>query len=245
MYGWLALRADEDLPDRFLLPHAKSALKGWQSRYPGKTRVGYDLKLFDLFALRFAQKGLCDAATALLLSADGYFRPSEAIGLNGVDIISPNAFTKSRTWGVITGNFDRGVPKKNKSFDDTTLFNTPGGGDVGTLMSWVAKGKTGKDVALFPGLSLPKCEKAFNVVSKELDIVNLRITPHLARHSVASYDSLHKIRSKDEIRTRGHWMCPKSVDRLRSQVECCSRINVFLTAFGSSHRMPELSVLQF
>ena len=80
-------------------------------------------------------------------------------------------------------------------------------------MSWIARGKVGLDVALFPGLSLPKYEKAFNVVSKELDIKNLRITPHLARHSVASFDSLHKIRNKDEIRVRGHWKCPKSVDR--------------------------------
>lgn len=55
LFGYLMLEADEDVADRFLLPRARAALKGWSSRFPQSSRAGADPALWFLIAAHFLQ----------------------------------------------------------------------------------------------------------------------------------------------------------------------------------------------
>ncbi len=59
VFGYIMLKSPSNwhMTDRNKLPISRMALKGWRSRFPGKTRTGIDLVLWDLVALCAAQRG--------------------------------------------------------------------------------------------------------------------------------------------------------------------------------------------
>ena len=121
LFGYLMLEADEDVPDKDLLPQSRAALKGWASRYPQCSRTGADPLIWFLIA-----RHLCDTqprlAAALLLQLDTYARPSEILGLKKRDIIKPVG--RNKLWGVIFGNSVNHERNKTGTQDDTVFLDS-------------------------------------------------------------------------------------------------------------------------
>ena len=50
VYGWILLKSPLHMPEQDQLPFSKQALEGWRTRFPGRSRAGVDLALWDLVA---------------------------------------------------------------------------------------------------------------------------------------------------------------------------------------------------
>ena len=87
IFGLQLLAADRD--HRSYLPSSKASLRGWSRRCP--TRMRLPLAEFIIFAVGdvFLDFDETDAAAALAVQYDGFFRPTEAISLQGSQVMRP------------------------------------------------------------------------------------------------------------------------------------------------------------
>ena len=67
IFGYIALRMNLSGPEKFALPQSKEALKGWKARFPGKSRAGIDLRVWDVVALKLFETGYPQVAAAVQL----------------------------------------------------------------------------------------------------------------------------------------------------------------------------------
>ena len=123
------------MPERDELPFSKQALKGWRTRFPGQSRAGIDLALWDLVALDCCHRRHYMAAAAILVQGDTYLRPSELLGLKPQHVIRPTAARRAGIWGLIVGPFEDGKPTKAKAYDDCVLLDTGSRFEVNSVMA--------------------------------------------------------------------------------------------------------------
>jgi integrase len=100
---------------------AKKTLQGFAKKAPEPSRDPPLLELTWLAADFFERTSSSDeglmAALATLLAVDGYLRPSETVGLRSQDFFKSGRGC-SLKWSVVVAPLTRGVPAKNKQFDD-------------------------------------------------------------------------------------------------------------------------------
>lgn len=215
VYGWILLRSVEHLEHRAQLPFSKQALKGWRAKFPGKSKSGVDLKLWDLIALKCCEQENFLAAAGILVQGDGYLRPSELLDITPQHLIPPSASRAKGVWGVIVGLREDGIPTKAKEFDDCVLFNTKCRLDVNHVISALAKRKLKIGESIFHPLTLDSYSRQIQQAVESLDLKALDLTPHILRHSGASHDAYYEVRDIKQIQLRGRWKCLESVKRYR------------------------------
>ena len=214
IFGWILLRSQLHMPERDQLPFAKQALKGWKSRFPGHSRSGVDLTIWDLVALQCLRMGFIYSAAAILIQGDAYLRPCEILGMRRECVIVPRALQSGCTWGVVISPQEEGIPTKAGSFDDCILFDSQGRSDVNLIVKALYLRSKGQEM-LFHRLSYRAYCNQLTAASEQLGLTHLHLSPHVLRHSGASHDAFHKLRDLQSIQSRGRWKAARSVERYR------------------------------
>ncbi len=215
VYGWILLRSQEHCDPKFQLPFSRQALKGWKAKFPGSSRSGVDLVLWDLVALECIQQGWWLSACAILIQGDAYLRPSEVFAITKKHLVPPRAARKKSIWGVIIGLLEAGRPTKSGDYDDVVLFDTSCRADVNQVVSILAKRSISDDVSIFSPLNQTQYGRNIETALKNLGLERLGLTPHSLRHSGASTDCFHKFRDPKTIQARGRWKAAESVKRYK------------------------------
>ena len=89
VFGWIKIRSTFHLEAKHQLPFSREALKGWKSRFPGHTKTGVDLVLWDLIALKALDRGFPLCAAAILIQGDAYLRPCELFDMTQQHLVTP------------------------------------------------------------------------------------------------------------------------------------------------------------
>ena len=215
VFGWILLKSRDHIPDKMKLPVSRQALKGWKSRYPGKSKAGIDLALWDLIALACCRQKQFLVACGILIQGDTYLRPSELFELTADHLIPPRQNHSKKSWGLMVGLFETGVPTKAGEFDDCVILNTPSRMDVNQVVAGLSKCRQIKgDHILYP-LTVAQYNRQIKLAAEKVGLGHLNLSAHFLRHSGPSHDIYHGLRSLQEVQLRGRWKAPNSVSRYR------------------------------
>jgi integrase len=211
MFG-TAFELDLVTRDPQVFPLAKKTLKGFMKKAPEPSRDPPPYEVAWLAASYFAKsvggrQGLL-AAAATLVAADGYLRPSEALGLRKEDFYRSGE-GRATQWSVVVAPLSRAVPAKNKQFDDGYVVGAHDRQYVRDLVEALVTTSSCNEKVFSP-LELPLWEKMFRDFSKA---EGLKVTPHGLRHTGPSHDfHVHK-EPLHGLQLRGRWLAIESCRR--------------------------------
>eukprot|EP00435_Cladocopium_sp_Y103_P025170 s756_g6.t1 len=197
VFGWILLKSRWHLPDKMQLPVSRQALKGWRARFPGTSRTGVDLALWDLVALGAIQLGFFMTACAILIQGDCYLRPCETLQLTRRHLLRPQRRVKS--WGVVVGLQEDGVPSKNGEFDECVFADTECRGHVNVILKGLFSRSSKPDVSIFYPLVASSYNQQIADAAKHVGLAQLKLTSHRLRHSGASHDAYYRIRKASQL----------------------------------------------
>ena len=223
LFGYLMLVANENLPDKLLLPRARASLRGWASKYPHGSRTGADPLIWYLLA----ECAFCSnvwVSAAILLQLDTYARPSEILRLRKRDVVKPCSGT-CKFWGVIMGNSEFGERTKTGTQDDTVLLDSSDREYAPVILEMLFRHTKSMDDFLFPGLPLSLYESELQKAKAAAGLNNFQLTPHSIRHSGPSIDFLQKTRGPEQILARGRWRTLKSIQRYQKPGQMMARMS--------------------
>ncbi|CAK0810316.1 unnamed protein product [Prorocentrum cordatum] len=164
------------------------------------------------------------AAGALLVSFDGYIRPSNTLAITSREVSQRQAGSNPNYPSLVVtiapqadDHGQQPAPStKSGDHDCTIVF-----GDQASLKAnrgicrdallWASK-KARRGRPLFD-ISLAKYEQLFNQAVSDVKLRSLRVTPHCARHGGPSTDAALKLRLLEAIQKRGLWRSASSVRR--------------------------------
>ena len=208
LYGFLLLRTHCDGNVTRPLPRATKMIKGVV-----KARPGLSLDPWPEFVILAIASAVCSRygwmpALAVVLQYDTYLRTINLLRVRKCHFVPPQVLVRqfSKAWSLCVGT--PRLPLKNGSFGFAII--------VGDLRPWLV------DALARAYSRLPSEGEIFDWTHREYhDMINcalsdlslpLRVTPHQLRHSGPSNDRFGKTRSLEEIRRRGTWKNPKSVE---------------------------------
>ena len=149
-----------------------------------------------------------ELAALVLLSFDGYMRPSEALALQTQDFFASGS-PRDRHWSVVIAPLCRGTPAKNKQFDDGCTIGAYDRKPLRRLTSaLVVRGR--KNSRIFSTITLASLEKHFRAVSS---LWRFHCTPHALRHAGPSHDFYEHGAAIHDLQLRGRWMASESCRR--------------------------------
>ena len=221
LFGYLLLVADENVPDKQLLPHSRAALKGWTSRYPQGSRTGADPQIWFLISKVMSETSP-PLAAAVLLQLDSYARPSEILALKKRDVVRPVG--RCKLWGLIFGNSTSGERTKTGTQDDTVFLDSIHD-FAPKVLQLVYRASNNDTDSLFPGFTLGAYETKMKAAVNFLGLSRFALTPHAIRHSGPSVDFLNHTRTADEILARGRWQTLRSIQRYRKPGQMVAKMN--------------------
>ncbi|CAE8678756.1 unnamed protein product, partial [Polarella glacialis] len=181
--------------DSSCLPESKKALKGWKTGAPGRMRLPYPEEIILDVADFALGAGDGEAALAIALQRDGYFRPAEVLNLTVNQVMPParkagRAYAKA--WGIVLAPAEDQKPTITGQFDDSVLIGDIQHEWLGPLLELLIKNKTPED-KLFPSLSLASYERLFR------DAMQKRYKRSAATGHLARYPGEPALRHQREI----------------------------------------------
>ena len=203
--AWQAIFPQYGRYGNLSLPRAHRALQGWRKQRPSLSRPPHAWPVVAGMAVRAAQRHSTLMAKWILVSFSSYTRPGESLTLRGQDFVAPVAGI--RYWSLLIKAQDLLVAGKTGEFDDSVVWDSP-------ALKFLEK-----DFARWQrlGAAIPWTfgynEVLATVKQCALDLQVVGFTPYSLRHSGASHDTIHKIRSLQEVQKRGRWRAHRSVTR--------------------------------
>jgi hypothetical protein len=203
------------------LPFTRQALKGWQLRCPGVSRLGWPEELLALVVLAMLPAGLqlgfprqlvWEAALCTWLTVGCYWRPGEPLKLQVNDIIAPwGGQGPHAMWSFRLHPSERkAAASKTNTFDDSVLLDLDPFRQVAPLLPRLKAGKADHEMA-FQFTS----RQWHTLIQGALVQLNLqrKLVLYQLRHSGPSNDFFHRRRPLAEVKRRGRWLSDKSVRR--------------------------------
>ncbi|CAK0888003.1 unnamed protein product, partial [Prorocentrum cordatum] len=205
---------------------AKGALAGWFKAGPDRVRDPLPWEAAVLIADNLAERdreGVA-AAGALLVSFDGYIRPSNTLAITSREVSQRQAGSNPNYPSLVVtiapqadDHGQQPAPStKSGDHDCTIVF-----GDQASLKAnrgicrdallWASR-KARRGRPLFD-IGLAKYEQLFNQAVSDVKLSSLRVTPRCARHGGPSTDAALKLRPLEAIQKRGLWRSASSVRR--------------------------------
>ena len=226
LYGF-AWKVGLNLKDPLELHGSKMALKGYTVAAPDQQRDPLPWDAALLIAQNLAERNTLEgrsAARAVIVMFDGYFRPSEFLGLKGGDVTVLKqrglVHYPSVTVRLAPSHVDDGSPAplraKSGQYDDTIVIGDSASRAAGRALAHdvvVHLKKHCSGLRRLCDLSLARLDTLFKSAVEDLGLQRLRVTPHCCRHGGASTDYSGGHRSLDQIQRHGRWLAVASVRR--------------------------------
>ena len=206
MAAWAALFPDYGRYGNLKLPHTHRTLAGWRKERPMHSRAPHAFPVIAGLMVRMAQKFGVMAGLWVATTYGVYGRPSETLALRGEDLIPP--IGGGRFWSVLLRSQELEVPTKTGEYDDTVVWDVKGLEFMEAVFGRLRNEKKLGKIWTWDYLTLLSMVKSCAV---DLQVEGL--VPYSLRHSAASHDALHKLRSLQEIQKRGRWRAHRSVTR--------------------------------
>lgn len=211
IYGFNHLRLHVSKP-LLVLPRTAKALKGYEKKAPGSQRSGVMFEAAARVAEELISMNEPKAAAAIILEYDMYLRPSELLGIRGMDLYAPSAGRHTRHWAVQIAPEDAGIPTKVGEYDTTILLDGSSCAEAAMAARYLKLHcRSPRDKAI--GLTLPQFERLVKKAAASAGLAQLNVTPHKFRHGGASSDALAQRRSWSQIQKRGRWAAVSSLKR--------------------------------
>ena len=202
--------------------NARLALRGFRRLCPAATRA--PMPWVGLCAMIGASlwAGEVDFALAILLAFVAYLRPGELVSLTSEQLIEPLPGSGVTWWSVLIAPEIKGKPSKIGAFDETALLDQP---ILLRLAPVLRKQKRRAEKGnLWPFTQL-QYGATFKRMAEFSGTAVLAAHPYSLRHGGASHDSLHKLRTPEQIRKQGRWRCEKSVARYNKHARVVAEAN--------------------
>ena len=238
VYG-LAHQMQLNLKDTAELCRSRRALKGFSVSAPDAQRDPLPWEGVVLIASWLLdQENQQDVAMAraMVVAFDGYFRPSEVLGIRGCDITIARKALLSRippaTVRLAPSAADRGdLPNprtKSGSYDDTVSFGDDASTAAGRrfvvdLLTGLKKAHA-PNARVFP-VTLAAFEARFRDAVAALNLKMLCVSPHCLRHGGASSDYAASHRGLSDVQRRGRWLAQASVRRYEKTGRLAAQIS--------------------
>lgn len=211
IYGYNHLRLHVSKP-LLVLPRTAKALKGFEKKAPGSQRSGVMFEAATRIAEEPISMGEPKAAAAVILEFDMYLRPSELLGIRGMDLYSPSTSRHTKHWAIQIAPSDEGIPTKVGEVDTAILLDSSSRAEASMAARYLKLHcRSPRDRAV--GLTLPQFEKLVKKAAAAVGLSQLNVTPHKFRHGGASSDALAQKRSWSQIQKRGRWAAVSSLKR--------------------------------
>jgi hypothetical protein len=209
-----------------LLPRARRALQGWNRVAPLPTRLPLPWPVVAGLAMVCAWLKEMAVALAIMVTADGYLRPCDLMGLRKQDVIQahPQMGSQFRHVSVLLAPFSRGIPTKTHEYNDSVVFNSQGREWIGHLL-YKASLKCQTDEPVFD-FTMVHWNAVMKKAARLLVITHWEVVPYLLRHSGPSEDYLSGTRSLLDIQRRGRWKSAHSVRRYEKSARVTSRLDL-------------------
>ena len=194
-------------------PQATRALKGWHKLVPARTRQ--PLPLLALFALvgRLLATQNIAAAICLLIGFSAYLRPRELTSLKVKQLVPPQRYggAHHRHWALVLHSQEAEIRSKTGRFDESIVLDGPLMAGIEPLLSALVADRPHAD-RLWP-FSHAELLARYQTCIRECRLGALETSLYALRHGGASHDTLHKLRSIEQVRDRGRWASTSSLLR--------------------------------
>jgi len=188
------------------------ALRGFRKTSPPFSRYGFADQIVAGLAVAAVARGRRTLALQIVTGSKGYFRPGELRQFVVEDLVKPVAGGQRALGhhGLIVAPFQRAVPSKTLTFDDTVLFSLEEERWIGPMLEAVAEHQ-GPGKLLF-GQAGGDEVRGWKAVVADLELPP-RSTMYQLRHSGASSDLLAGRRAAADVLQRGRWESMRSLKR--------------------------------
>ena len=189
---------------------ARQALRGFRRLAPGRSRA--PLPYVGLMAMvgTALRRDLKEVALALLICFIGYLRPSELVKLKGPQLVAPVAGSATQHWMLLLSPAEENIGSKTHEFDESVALDWD---LIDELAPVLARLKTKAGQGKLWSFTQPQLAEHFRVLAEQSGVSVLRPHPYCLRHGGASYDSLTKRRTPEQIKRQGRWKADASVSR--------------------------------
>ncbi|CAK0883302.1 unnamed protein product [Prorocentrum cordatum] len=189
---------------------ARHALRGFRRLAPGRSRA--PLPFVALMAMIGAalSQGLKDLGLALFICFIGYLRPSELIKLKGPQLVAPVAGSATRHWMLLLSPAEENVGSKTREFDESAALDWDIIEEIAPRLNELKRRAGQGNLWNFTQLQFAE---HFRTLAELSGVSVLRPHPYCLRHGGASFDSLTKRRTPEQIKRRGRWKADASVSR--------------------------------
>ncbi|CAK0895306.1 unnamed protein product, partial [Prorocentrum cordatum] len=189
---------------------ARHALRGFRQLAPGRSRA--PLPFVALMAMIGAalSQGLTDLGLALFVCFIGYLRPSELIKLKGPQLVAPVAGSATRHWMLLLSPAEENVGSKTREFDESVALDWDIIEEIAPRLDELKRRAGQGNLWNFTQLQFAE---HFRTLAELSGVSVLRPHPYCLCHGGASYDSLTKRRTPEQIKRHGRWKADASVSR--------------------------------
>ena len=195
------------------LPRIQRELRGFGKVTPQKSRPPFPLEMAAAVAMLLTSWGYLMAARMVITIFFAYLRPGTLRTLLRRHVLQPARKKGAlKHWAlVIAAQEDAGVTQiisKTGTIDETIVMDQPDW--IGDLMDAIASGLSPGD-RVFP-LDPVELSALFRSACRTLGLPPISCL-YMLRHGGASHDLLMKLRTFEEVRSRGQWRTDTSVRR--------------------------------
>ena len=190
------------------LPRSRRCLQGWAKLDPARTRPPMPYPLVALLCCNMLEKNQGEAALMVLLSFAAYLRPSEALTLQGEDVVGP---TRSHPHLALNLHPEERLETSKMGLaNESILLDSPVMPFFNVVLKKLAQRRTGRFLFNLDYLQL---RNIWQASMKDIGLPKNHSVLYQLRHSGPSHDRLHNLRSALAVKMRGRWHADSSVRR--------------------------------
>jgi len=192
-----------------LCRRARNALDGFTKRAPAESREPAPEEIYFAIIGNMLWKDQVIPALNETLRYLSMCRPGEIDHLLVKQLVPPVG--KHRLWSILLAIQEEKRPGKTGEYDEGVVLDQPLAVNLHRQFTELTHNRS-------PDERLWNCEpqvlvNAFNQSISDLKLGHLHITRYGSRHSAASHDLYHKLRTYNETKERGRWKSDHSMRR--------------------------------
>ena len=221
---------------------ARLALRGFRRLSPTATRAPLPYVALCCMIGTALHLGHVEFAIAILTGFTAYLRPGELLSLTGAQLVEPLKGSGVKWWSLLLAPEEKGVPSKIGVFDETALLDTEVMLRIAPQLRRLKKKAGEQRLWSFSGQEF---NDLFRTISEAASVQVLKAHPYALRHGGASHDSLHRLRTPEQIKKQGRWKSDSSVARYNKHARVVTEANKLSGAAQSYGEQVRKKLVEF